>query len=164
MTAFRTNLWAAGMGIAALWSLQGVSADTPGAKPGDEGMTCAQIAAELAPYTKQMAGDVGPLLDTTKQIMARAKAQQAEATTEAMAISAGAMASSADPTGLASKAYGQAEVAMQRALWERSAAQNKPLEDQAKRQLNEFVPKAKAMESNARLQRLMQLAEEKKCQ
>jgi hypothetical protein len=163
MTAVRTTVLAAGICVVTGWSLLGIAGDPPGAMPGDEAMTCAQIAAELAPYAKQVAGAFGPLFETQKQILARAQAHTAEGAVGAAAATAGAMASSADPTGLSSKAYGQAEVAMQRAQWEHAMAQDKPLFDQANRQTNQAVAQTAPMQSNTRIQRLMQLAQQKNC-
>ncbi|MGE5320168.1 MAG: hypothetical protein ACM3KD_08305 [Hyphomicrobiaceae bacterium] len=141
-----------------------IAADTSGAMPGDEAMTCQQIAAELAPYARQMAPDINALAQTEQQIIQRSQARTTEAAPTSTAVSAGAIASSLDPTGLSSKAYGQAEVALQQQMWNRATAEDKPLMDQANRQTNALAGKAMAMQSDARMQRLMALAKQKNCQ
>ena len=141
-----------------------VAAGSPGTMPGDETMTCQQIAAELAPYAQQMAPDVNSLAQTEQQLLQRSQARSAEAAATAAAVSAGATVSSLDPTGLSSKAYGQAEVALQRQMWNRALAEDKPLMDQSRQQTNAVVAKAMPMQSNPRIQRLMQLAQQKHCQ
>ena len=148
MSAVRMTVVSAAMCAATLWSLPGIAADAPsGAMPGDETMTCEQIAAELAPYAKQMAAAFNPLLQTQKEVLARGRAREAEAVPEAAAVTAGALASSADRTGIASKLYGQAEAAMQREQWNRALAEDKPLFDQANRQANQAVAEAAPLQS-----------------
>lgn len=163
MTRFQKILMASGLCVAAQLQVLPSIAGEPGAMPGDEAMTCQQIAAELAPYAQQMAPDVESLAQTEKQLLQRNQARTAEAATTAAAVSAGAMASSLDPTGLSSKAYGQAEAALQQKMWNRALADDKPLMDQASRQTNAVIGKAMPMQSNARIQRLMQLAQQKNC-
>jgi hypothetical protein len=163
MGPIRKTMVGAAISAAALWSVAAIAADEPGAMPGDESMTCEQIAAELAPYAKQMAGVFEPLAQTQKEVVARAQAHVAEAMPEAMAATAGALATSADKTGMASKVYGQAEAAMQAAQWNRALAEDKPLFDKANRQMNAAVAQAAPLQSNPRIQRLMQLAQQKNC-
>jgi hypothetical protein len=149
---------------AAAWSLQAVAEDIPGARPGDEAMTCAQIAAELAPYAQQMTGTMSPLAQTQQELMQRMNQRQAEATTAAAALTAGATASTADPTGLASKNFGQAEAAIQKQMWDRAAAEDKPLQDQYNQQVGAVAAQGQQLQQNARIQRLMQLVQQKNCQ
>lgn len=70
---------------------------------------------------------------------------------------AGAATASLDPTGLSGKAYGQPEMALQRNMWNRALAGDKPLMDQASKQMNAAIGKATPMQSNPRIQRLVQL-------
>lgn len=163
MTHLQTIRVASGLYAAAQLQMMPAIAGEPGAMPGDETMTCPQIAAELAPYAQQMAPDVNALADTEKQLLRRSKARETEAAATAAAVSAGAMGSSLDPTGLSSKAYGQAEAALQQQMWNRALAEDKPLMDQASKQTNAVVGKAMPMQSNARIQRLMQLVKQKNC-
>lgn len=164
MTHFQMILAASGLCAAAQFqAMPSAAGDLPGAMPGDAAMTCQQIAAELAPYAQQMAPDFKPLAQTEEQLMQRSQARAAEAAATAAAVSAGAVAASLDPTGLSSKAYGQAEMALQQQMWNRALAEDKPLTDQANQQMNAAVGKAMPMQSNARIQRLMQLVRDKNC-
>ena len=163
MTHFQKILVASGLCAAAQLQVMPSTAGEPGDMPGDEAMTCPQIAAELAPYAQQMAPDFNALADTEQQLMQRSKAREAEAAASAAAASAGAMASSLDPTGLSGKAYGQSEMALQREMWNRALAEDRPLMDQANKQTNAAIGKAMPMQSNARIQRLMQLVKQKNC-
>jgi hypothetical protein len=148
---------------AMLWSLPGFAADQPGAMPGDDAMTCQQIAAELAPYGNQMSGTVNPLVQTQSELVARNEKRMAEAMPVVAGFAAAGTAASLDPTGLASRALGQAEANYQQAQFHRALAEDKPLMDQANRQTNDMASQAMAMQANPRLQRLMQLAQQKDC-
>jgi len=69
-----------------------------------------------------------------------------------------------DPTGLSSKLLGQAQAQSQKERWKRAEAEDKPLNDKYKAQTEQVVKQGQQMQSDARLQRLMQLAQEKNCQ
>lgn len=148
---------------AALWMLPVIADDTRGVRPGDEAMTCAQIGAELAPYAQQIAPTARPLADTQAELVARNQARMSEYSAAAAAMSAGALASSLDPTGMSSKAAAAAEQTMQQEAWNRSMAEDKPLRERADKQTKALVSKATAMQSDARMQRLMALAQQKNC-
>ncbi len=135
----------------------------PGAAPGDATITCEQIAAELSPYVQQLAPIGIALGDTSKDVVDRGKQRIAEETPAVVAATIAATASHADPTGVASRAVGQAEAAHQREVWQRSLAEDKPLNDKYAAQAGQLVEQAQSMQSNARLQRLMQLVQEKHC-
>jgi hypothetical protein len=154
---------ASGLCALTLWIVTAAADDAPGSMPGDEAMTCQQIGAELAPYMQRMAGVVMPLADTAQQVVARGQKRVTEAAPAVAAMSAAATATTADPTGISSKVYGQAEAAMQQQVWNQALAEDKPLMDQATRQANQVVAEASPMQSNARIQRLMQLAQQKHC-
>lgn len=149
--------------VAVLWILPATAGDVPGTAPGDDAMTCQQIGAELAPYAQQMAAAFNPLAQTQKQLMARGQARVTEYTPAVAAMTAAAIAASADPTGISSKAVGQAEVAMQREVWNRTMAEDEPLADQTNRQASQAIAQAMPMQSDPRIQRLMQLAKQKNC-
>ena len=129
--------------------------------PGDDAMTCQQIATELAPYAKQMGGAASPLAQTQKELLARGQARMAQEAPKAAAGTAAAVASTLDPTGASSKALGQAQAVEQHEQFTRALAEDKPLSDQANKQANEFVGQAQQAQSNARVQRLLQLALQK---
>lgn len=125
MTHFQLTFVACGLCAATQYqAMLSIAGDASGAMPGDEIMTCQQLAAEAA--------------------------------TTAAALSAGAMVSSPDPTGLSSRAYSQSEMALQREMWNRAQTEDKPLMDQAGTQANAAIGKAMPMQSNTRIQRLIQ--------
>jgi hypothetical protein len=126
-------------------------------------MTCAQIGAELAPYARQMTPAVTDLAQTGQELNARNQKRMAEAMPEAAALTAAATASHLDPTGLAGRAVGQAEIATQQAIWDKALAEDKPLADKMNAQTNAVVEQAAPLQANPRIQRLMQLAQEKNC-
>ncbi len=154
---------AVAIGGAVLGIVPAFAGEVAGARPGDDAMTCEQIGAELAPYVQQMSGAFTALAGTEQELVARGQARVKEYAPAAEGMTAAATASTADPTGLSSKAVGQAENEMQKQAWNKSLAEDKPLMDQAARQTNEAVTEAAPMQSNARIQRLMQLAQQKNC-
>ena len=64
---------------------------------------------------------------------------------------------------MASKAQRASGEATQERIWKQTEAEDKPLTDQDKQQTQRVVEKGTAMQSNARMQRLVQLAQEKNC-
>ena len=155
--------WISGIYLAVLWIPPAIAGDVPGAAPGDDAMTCQQIGIELAPYAQQMGAAFVPLAQTNLELIARNQARMGEYAPAVAAVSAAAVASSADPTGISSKAVGQAEMAMQEQAWNRALAEDKPLADRARQQTNAAIAQAMPMQSNPRIQRLMQLAMQKNC-
>jgi hypothetical protein len=81
----------------------------------------------------------------------------------ATALAAAATASHADPTGIAGRAVGQAELIHQREAWQRSMVEDQPLRDKYRTQTGQLVAQGQQMQSDPRLQRLMQLVGEKHC-
>jgi hypothetical protein len=163
MRNLRTALSAAGMCAAALSTFPAIADDIPGAKPGDDAMTCEQIGAELAPYAQQMAPSATALGQTGQELIARGERRVAEATPALVALTAAATAAAADPTGLSTKPLIAAHEAMQQREWNRSIAEDKPLVDQMNAQTNAVVEQAAPLQANPRIQRLMQLAQDKNC-
>ncbi len=153
----------AGLTAAMLWVLPVAAADAPGTMPGDEAMTCQQIAAELTPYMQQMMPGVMALAKTAQDVRERGEQRVAEEVPAATALTAAATASHADPTGMAANAVGQAEAVRQHDAWQRSMIEDKPLRDQYSAQAGQVVAQGQQMQSNVRLQRLMQLVGEKRC-
>lgn len=163
MKTMRTAVSAAGMCAAALWMISAFAGDVPGAKPGDAAMTCDQIGAELAPYAQQMAPAANALGQTSQEVIARGQKRQAEVLPEVIGLSAAATASHLDPTGASARGVGVAEQGLQQHEWNRALAEDKPLTDQMNAQTNAVVAQGTAIGSDARVQRLMQLAQEKNC-
>jgi putative aminopeptidase FrvX len=138
-------------------------AEAPGARPGDDSMTCQQIAAELMPYMQQIAPSATAVAQTAEEVRERGKQRAAEEMPAAVALTMAATAASADPTGAASRAVGQAEVLHQQQVWQRATAEDKPLSDKLNAQTSQLAAQGQQLQSNARLQRLMQLVQEKGC-
>jgi hypothetical protein len=149
--------------VATLWTSVGIGADAPGSRPGDANTTCAQIAAELQPYLKQMSPSITALGNTAQEVKARGEARNKEAAAEAASETAAAQAAAPDPTGLANKALAQAQAQRQRESWKQAEAEDKPLNEKYKAQTAQVVQEGQQMQSDARLQRLLQLAQEKNC-
>jgi hypothetical protein len=162
MTLALRMLVAAAVGACA-WMGCAVAADAPGARPGDEAMTCAQIAAQLAPYMQQIMPAAMAVGRTAQDVTARGQQHVAEEMPAAIALTAAATASAADPTGASSKTVGQIEAIHEQEAWQRTLAQDKPLHDKYSAQVNALAAQGQQLQSDARLQRLMQLAGERHC-
>jgi hypothetical protein len=138
--------------------------DASGVKPGDEAMTCEQIATELAPYAQQMQPNIQALALSQQQQMKGAREKQAERQAERLPLSAMATAGALDPTGASKRAYVAAEMAQTaKERSEDAAAANSPLARQADAQRQQLAAQGEQMQGNARLQRLMQLGHRKGC-
>jgi hypothetical protein len=148
---------------AASLPLSAVAADPPGAMPGDDAMTCQQIAMELQPYMQQMRPSFEALAATGTDLKDRGNKRMAEQTPAMAAFLAAMAASHADPTGTAGRAVGQAEGAYTRSQFERALAEDKPLADKYNAQANQAVTQSQQLQSNERLQRLLQLVRSKHC-
>ncbi len=153
--------WAAG---AALWVSSAVAADVAGAEPGDDAMTCEAIAAELAPYAQQMAPNLQALGITQQQLYLQGHQVLEERKLEHEMLTPLATAGAVDNTGASKRAYQLALMAqMAKEKAQNEAMANSPLATQGKAQANQAAAQAQQMQSNARLQRLMQLAQQKHC-
>lgn len=150
-------------GATALWSSAGIGADSSGNRAGDASMTCAQIAQELQPYMQRMSPSITALGQTAQEVQTKGETRVSKAMPEWEAESAAARAAAMDPTGLSSKLLGQAQVRRQEERWKRAQAEDKPLNDQYKAQTEQVAKQGMQMQSDARLQRLLQLAQEKNC-
>ena len=149
--------------VSASWSPFARSAGSPGSKPGDASLTCAQIAQELQPYMQQMAPSMTAFGQTAQEAKTRGEQLNQQAAKEAAEETAAARAASLDPTGIASRIVGQEQVRRQKERWKRSEAENKPLEEKIKAQTGQVLAQAQPLQSDARLHRLMELAQEKNC-
>lgn len=154
----------AAVSIAAILPMRSAgAANAPAVMPGDDDMTCEQIATELTPYMQQMMPLATATAKTGQELKERGEKRAAEEMPAAAALTAAAIASSADPTGISGRAVGQAEIAHQQELWQRSLAEDKPLADKYKAQSSQLAAQGQQMQLNPRLQRLMQLMREKQC-
>lgn len=140
------------------------AAGAPQALPGDEAMTCEQIASELAPYAQQMQPNLQALALLQQQQMQRAQEQYSERKKEAALMAPLATAGALDPTGASKRSYVAAETAMAAKHKSESEAEaNSPLAKQADAQREQLAAQGQQLQANARLQRLMQLAQQKGC-
>jgi len=160
---FRTAIagWALGaaLGIPSLGA-----ADTPGAKPGDDAMTCEEIATELSPYVQQIAPSIQALASTQQQLYAQGRQMGEARKAEREALTPLATAGALDNTGASKRAYQLALMAqMAREKSENEAFANSPLAKENKAQAEQLAAQGQQMQSDARLQRLMQLAQQKHC-
>ena len=132
--------------------------------PGDDALTCEQIATEIAPYARQMIPNLQALGASQQQLYAQARQQLEVRRAENEALTPLATAGALDSTGASKQAYQMALMAqMAKEKSENEAMANSPLAKQNKAQTEQVAAQAQQMQSNARLQRLMQLAQQKKC-
>ncbi|MGE5668018.1 MAG: hypothetical protein ACM338_07470, partial [Betaproteobacteria bacterium] len=89
-------------------------------------------------------------------VVERGKRRVAAETPAVVGFTVAATAAHADPTGIASRAVGQAEFAHQEEVARRALVEDKPLHDR-------FAAQGQQLQSDARLQRLMQRVQEKHC-
>ena len=140
------------------------SADAPAVRPGDEAMTCAQIAAELQPYAEQIMPNLQALRSTDQQLYAQGRQMQQQRRAEHAAVDTLGTASSVDPTGASKMAYQailMAQMAKEHA--ENEAFVNSPLAQENKAQMQQLAAQGQQLQANARVQRLMQLGQAKRC-
>ena len=150
-------------GTAVLWSPAGIGAGAAGSHPGDAALTCAQIAQELQPYMKQMSPSLTAMGQTAQEVKTRGEERNKQAAAESAAETAAARATMWDPTGLSSKIVAERQHKRQEELRKRAEAEDKPLFDKGQAQAQQVVKQAQPLQSDARMQRLMQLAQEKNC-
>jgi hypothetical protein len=138
--------------------------DAPGARPGDEAMTCEQLATEIAPYVQQMQPNLQALATSQQQQYAQGRQRSEERKAAHELMTPLATAGALDPTGASKRAY-QAAVIAQAAKEkaENEADANSPLAKQADEQRGQLATQSQQMRDDARLQRLMMLGRQKGC-
>jgi hypothetical protein len=134
-----------------------------GAHRGDAQLTCAQLAQELMRYMGSMVPNVAALNATNQKILATGRHQMAEQAPVAAAATVAGAAAMADPTGLSGKAVSNAYNTQQMAAHQREIAEMQPLADRQKAQMQALLNQAQRAQANPRVQRLMQLGQEKGC-
>jgi hypothetical protein len=157
--------------LAAGWALgavlcvpAGAATGTPGAMPGDEAMSCEQLASELAPYAQQMTPNLQALAMSQQQQLAGAQQKLDKRRKDNEALTPLATAGALDPTGASKRAYQAAATAQAaKEKSENEAEANSPLARQANAQREQVAAQGMQMYANARLQRLMQLGQQKGC-
>lgn len=155
----------AGLAVGAtVWVPSAGATDAQAVRSGDEAMTCEEIATELASYAQQMIPNVQALGTTQMQLYAQARPQLEQRKLEHEALTPLATAGALDKTGAAKRAYELALMAqMAKEKTENEALANSPLAKQNRSQSEELAAQGQQMQSDARLQRLMQLAQQKRC-
>ena len=148
---------------AALWISLAQAADPPGARPGDDKMTCEEITAELMPYVQQMRPTAQAAGDTAKEMKQKSEKLQAEEAPKLAGLSAASIAAGMDPTGLAQRGVNEAIEAEQKAASERAKAELQPLADQQNGQVQQMMAQAQALKADPRFMHLMDLGHRKGC-
>ncbi|HTS21132.1 MAG TPA: hypothetical protein VMN79_04905 [Casimicrobiaceae bacterium] len=136
----------------------------PAVRPGDEAMSCAQIAAELSPYVQQMVPNVQALGASDQQLYAQARQMQQQRRAEHAALEPLADAGAVDPTGASKRAYElavMAQMAKERA--QNEAFASSPLAQENRAQSEQLAAQGQQMQGNARVRRLLQLGQDKRC-
>jgi hypothetical protein len=152
-----------GMSISRSPETKGNAGDDAAAKSGDDPMTCEQIGTELAPYVQQIRPTVSALNDTNQELKRRGEKRLAEEAPIAAAMSAASIGAGRDPTGMAQRSVNKAIEAHQQEVWQRAMTEDKPLAERQLAQGNALADQAQRLQSNARIQRLLQLAQDKHC-
>lgn len=149
---------------AVFWIMSAAATDAQAVRPGEEAMTCEQIATELAPYVQQMAPNIQALGASQQQLYAQGRQMSQQRKAEHEALTPLATAGALDTTGASKQAYQMALMAqMAKEKAENGAFANSPLAKQNKAQSEQLAAQGQQMQSNARLQRLMQLGQAKHC-
>ena len=149
---------------AALWNPAVGAADASGAGTGDDAMTCEQIATELAPYAQQILPNLQAFAASQQQLYAQSRQLGEQRKAEDALLLPLAQAGALDPTGASKRAYQLALMAkMAKEKRENDAILNSPLAKENKAQGEQFAAQAEQMNSDARLQHLLQLSQQKRC-
>jgi hypothetical protein len=155
----------AGLAIAAaLVAPAWAAPQASGVQASDEAMTCEQIAAELVPYMQQVAPNVQALAVTQQREFEQAQAKHAAREPAHLTLAGMAAATTFDPTGASQRAYTAAVMAqMAKERAEDRAEAASPQAQKAKAQREQIAAQAQTLQADARLQRLMQLGQQKGC-
>lgn len=138
-----------------------------GARPGDERMTCESIAAEMKTLKVSgvSAANAAEGEAAAKNAMAIMQRAQTEGMGMAATQTARSAAAAAVPGNAAGHAAATANLAEQKALQDRTAAQMNPARDRVMgANTNSMADLVKAMRANPRFARLLKLAGERNCQ
>lgn len=149
--------------LSAAFAAAALAGEDSGSRPGDETLSCAQIAAELLDHSQELMPAATAAADAATQVMARGQERMAEVTPVATAFLAAQTLAHLDPTGLSGRAVQQASKGYQQEIWQRSIEEDAPLNQKFGSATESLVLQGQAMQGNARLQRLLQLVQEKGC-
>ena len=142
---------------------QSAVADDSGARAGDDAMSCEQIAVEMQPYVESMRGSLTALNDSNMQLKQLGEKQMARDAPRVGATTQAAGAACGFAGGPACMAATQADQANRNAIHAQETAEAKPLADQQLAQSKTVAGQGQQLQSNARLNRLMQLGHAKGC-
>jgi hypothetical protein len=158
---FALGAWVAGTGLA----LPAFAApEAPGARTGDDALTCEQLATELMPYIVQMRAGVQALATSQQQLGTQALSTLEQRRLEHQLLAPLATAGALDPTGASKRAYVAAAAAQAaKEAAESEAAASSPLAQHATSQSEKLAAQGQVMQGDARLQQLMRLARQKEC-
>jgi len=152
----------AGLGLMA--ASVATAAGDDNARPGDETLTCEQIAMALMPNVQQMRGGSMEQLGRNSQEMQRRSIKretelQGEAAADTAAMEAGCFGGINATCAAASEAQSAREAARNAKI----KAEDKPLTDQMSSEMTALAAQGRAMQQDPRLMHLMQLAQQKHC-
>jgi hypothetical protein len=135
-----------------------------GARPGDDAMTCEQIAQALMPSVNQMRSPSTEQLGRNAEEIRRRDLQreaelQSEAAADTAAMEAGCVGGINATCAAASEAMSAREAARNAKI----QAEDKPITDQMSVEMNALATQGRAMQEDPRLMHLIQLAQQKHC-
>lgn len=140
------------------------AANDDGTMPGDDAMTCDQIAMAMMPYVQQFRGGSTQQLGQNAQEMQRRNVKrEAELQSEAAADTAATEAGCLGGINATCAAASEAQSAREKARNDQIQAEDKPLTDQMNPAMAALAAQGMAMQQDPRLMRLMQLAQQKHC-
>ena len=152
----------AGLGLLA--ASAATAANDDGARPGDDAMTCEQIAMAMMPNVQQMRGGSTQQLGRNAQELQRRTVQreaelQGEAAADTAAMEAGCLGGINATCAAASEALSARQAARNAKI----QAEDKPITDQMNPEMAALAAQGRAMQQDPRLMHLMQLAQQKNC-
>ena len=123
-----------------------------------------RFVAELVPYLQLVAPNAQAIVESQQREFEHAQAKRAERQPVHELLAAMATATTFDPTGASKRAYAAAEMAqMAKERGEDAAEAASPEAQKSKAQREQMAAQAQAMQGDVRLQRLLQLGQQKGC-
>jgi hypothetical protein len=156
----RTALAAIGL----LAATAATAANDDGARPGDDAMTCQQIAMALMPNVKAIDNDSTRQLGrNAEELRRRSVKREAELQGEGAADTAAMEAGCFGGINATCAAASEALSARQAARNAKIQAEDKPITDQMNPEMAALAAQGQAMQQDPRMMHLMQLAQQKHC-
>jgi hypothetical protein len=136
-----------------------------GALPGDEALTCEQIGAAFAPYAQTMTPEAQALGQTAGEIQANGAKQMSQMKSQMMVGAGVGMITGVASSFIPGMGFlAQAQQMAMAAQMQKQADAAKPMQDQMMAQSAALMATMGPMMREPRFQRLMQLAQAKKCE